>query len=492
MIFNFNIPLAHGFVIDDMGWRESKSLKPEGPPRLHSTHNANINDYFNLVAMAKACGTRVFCAFILGEFDKENVCAKPCYNMPEAPSNMTEFGLNWKNTVNDDQIQTMDFLKENSQSIDFALHGVRHGHYATGEWEESEWAKRCNKEERLAGEKITPWDEKNLTNKLTALCYKEILRQYFTEEELPFPESFVPPNHAYFYRENAHNTTGAVLSEFGVKYANFKNTGSGSEDHTTDKIINFDHKLTFIDRRGVKHCSYKKTGAKPFIPPRNFPWIEAHFNNIWGSETYWAKYLKRINLFPNKMLGKNTEHVFSQWIYKNFAKVKNGLNSVTIDCTQIPEKAYENEILSYVVLKIFVGNMEIESVSGNCDIFAYYKDKFGFAYLTVGRWENLMGRLDREIYKITYKVGRKKMPCYVDNSMSTFYPYGLEIGENEVKLKGKFYGRETVKIKVPFKVASVTCSKVKILGFKQEKDFLYIDLKALCMLGDTDTIVIGG
>ena len=494
-IFNFNIPLAQGFVIDDVGWLESSDLTGQGgPPRLHTERKTTIEDFKDLAALAETLGTRIFCAFILSEFDRGNICGKPKYNKPLAPMDMTEYGLGWHCPISDTQTQIMDFVKENAHAIDFALHGVRHGHYGEGLWEVSEWARRAKKDEkgRFCEEikTVTPWDEDNRTDRLIAECFKELLRQYFTEEELPFPESFVPPNHSYFYEENSEKTTGAVLSDFGVKYCNFKHTGSGSLDYNFKPVVNWDHNLCLLDRRGIQGSSYKRTGAKPKFFPRAFPYMEAHFNNIWGVRDVWASYLEKINMHPGRMLGKNTEQVFSQWIYHKFAKIKNYGNKVVIDCSQIPREAYDKNILSSLTLKIWQGKGEISHIYSKDERVlpcAYYKDRYGFGYLTLGNCENYMGRLEG-VYSFEYKVGKEPLDFFADNSKLTAQIYSCRSSES---LCLKVYGTQKVRIKThkPERVESSN-PKVQILSWEYKEGFLEVSVKGTSMLGDVTVLKI--
>ena len=487
--FKFCIPLAQGFVSDDMGWFHSSDLTGiGGPPRLHSDHSPNIEDYRELVRLSKTCGTRIMTAFVMSEADMNSICGKPQYNRPLAPMDITEYGTDWHNSVTEDQKAIMAYIRENSACMDFALHGVRHGHFGSGEWEVGEWARRAKKDEKGNFcediKTVTPWDEENITDRLTAECYRELIRQYYTEEELPFPESFVPPNHSYYFEKGKENTTGAVLSQYGVKYCNFKNTGSGSGDYDFDPIVNWDHNICILDRRGLKNCSYKKTGATPKLPPRPFPWIEVHFNNLWGQTDHFAKYLYSINRYPARMLARNTEQVYSQWLYRNFAKITQKGNSFSIDCTQIPREAYDNNILSNITLKIYLGKREIETVTGEAELLGYHKDRYGRGYITLGDSSANMGRLHRKIYNFTYKTGRTAPSFYLDTDRSFFSLYGAK--DNRISLK--VYGTETVRIKTEKQHAETRGAK--LLDSQYTDGFLCLTLRAKSMLGDTTEILL--
>lgn len=496
-LFNFSIPLAQGLVCDDLGWRFSSDMTEwGGPPRLNSDHNPVLKDYEDIIRLAKSAGTRIFGAFVMSEWDLEGICAKECYNKPLAPMNITEFGLNWHNSVTEEEKKVFSLIKENSAYIDFALHGVRHGHFEEGKWKSGEWARRAKKDDKgNFCEKIktvVPWDRENNTDRLIARCYQEILREYFTEEELDFPESFVPPNHAYFYEPQNENTTGAILSEYGVKYCNFKMSGSGAGDYVYfDPVINFDKNLCLLDRRGLKNCSYRKTGATPRIPPRAYAWAEVHFNNLWGKTDHFIKYLYNINRFPQRMLGKNTEQVFSQWIYRNFAKIRNGFSSAILDLRDIPQTVYDRKILSNITLKIFLGRNEIEYI--NCDgldVIGYSKDRFGYGYVTLANTENKMGACGRGLYNINYRIGKKSEFSHILTD-TTACLYGKEEKEDCICFKVKVYGTQTLKIKSFGKDrVSLESEKCKITDVKKNGDFIEITLKGVSMKGNTAKICL--
>ena len=482
-----NIPFAIGLTIDDMGWRLCRDDKKNGgPPRLHGTEDPRPEFYKKLAEMGKACGTRPQGSFVMSEFDRENACGKPCYNKPLAPIDITEFGLNWRNEVSPCWAEVMNLLKEENGFFEFGLHGVRHGHFTEGKFYESEWASRPLRDEkdRFATNqtKVEPWDKENKTAQTIIDCYEEILRQYFTKEELSFPESFAPPHHVLYYDKN-NITTGAFLSKKGVKYCNAKITGGVKLECPIPKEGVIDHGMHILDRRSLRGVPFDDSAHTPIAFPRKFPWIEAHFRDFWYTEMKWANYLYHINSKRNYMLAKNTEQVHSQYFYNKYAKIYNYPKKVIIDTKNIPREAYDNDLLSSLVLKLPLGKKqhisEIKLSHGLC-LCGYYKDIFGFAYLTIGSKE-IMGRVPKSSFEIMYKVGKTPLDFYVDNSMDTYNIY--ELGE---KLRVKIYGTQTLRIKTKKKDFK---SDLNILNSYYEEGFLYIAIKAKSMNGDVGEIM---
>lgn len=490
-MYIFKIPLAQTLATDDLGWLlgEDES-KTGGPHRLHSNHKITFEDYEKYINLAKSLGTRFMGAFVLSEFDRENICAKDKYNKPIAPLNITEKGLDWTNDLSDSKI--MEYIKENGAYIDFALHGVRHGHYENGINYGGEWGKRPLRDDDdnlLEGEatEVTPWDSENKTNYVIADCFKELLRQYFTEDELDFPESFIPPQHILYVNPKDENSTCGILSKYGVKYSTLRYTSKKEIMPYFTKFGLFDHGVFMVDRRAPKEVSFDKDSCKPLLLPRPYPFIETHFNNLWGIENIWKRFLETVNMFPTRMLAKNTENVFSQYVYRKFVKIQNGY----IDFTSVPKEFYDKNIVSNIVLKIFLGPFEISEVNSELSPCGYYKDKYGYGYLTLADINNPMGRCEGK-YKFSFKIGIKPLGNIADNSMDTYCLYGREENSDTLKFRLKVYRKQTLIIKTKKKITNITSSneKVKMDNFSFGKDYVKIDLNAVSMKGNETIITL--
>ena len=485
----FRIPFAIGLTIDDMGWAEGKDDRPYGPPRLNCEENPISEFYSNIIKLGENCGTRVQGSFVMSEFDRNNICGKPEYNRPLAPIDMTEKGLDWKYSCSEDQAKAMEITKEGNAYLELGLHGVRHGHYEKEGWHSSEWAERPPRDEKdrfiTEKTKVTPWDSENRTSKVIADCYKELLRQYFTEKELSFPESFAPPTHVLYYDEN-DITTGAVLSQYGVKYCNAKITGKVKLECPIPKEGIIDHGMHILERRSLRAVPFDDSSHVPSLYPRKYPWIEAHFKDFWYTEKQWSQFLYNINSKKNFMLAKNTEQVHSQYFYTRYAKITNLPGKIIIDTTKMPEEVYKYNLLSSLILKVPLGKKEhISSVKcpEGVSFCGYYKDIFRHGYITLGSSE-YMGRLTPGRYIIEYTTGGE-MPCFfADNSLSTYNLYNTD--NNNIYLK--VYGTQTIRIKCGFKPKSVISEGFEEKGTDYKNGYFYATLKAKSMNGTTGRI----
>ena len=118
---NVIFPRPFAFAVDDLGWLQGSNLNLQtkhGPFRLGAKRKISIDDYRVLVQVGKVAGVRIQGLFILCEMDRENVCA-------EYPTT-TMYGTKWDNAKNvgDEQIQIMNYVKENAAYLEFGLHGA--------------------------------------------------------------------------------------------------------------------------------------------------------------------------------------------------------------------------------------------------------------------------------------------------------------------------------------------------------------------------------
>lgn len=201
------LPQPFAFAIDDLGWNIGNSDKEkQGPSRLGLDRKMSIEDYKCIVEVGKKVGVRVMGLFVLAEMDRKNSLKKyPTTNVD---------GINWDNSKNvkQEQIDIMNFVRDNAAHLEFGLHGVGHEY-----WPEPEKRKRaewCNKEDNH------PWPEQTIDNHIK--CFKEILAQYHLAitDGHSFPESFVPCSYALHWNPKGLISTGSKLSAEGVKYAN--------------------------------------------------------------------------------------------------------------------------------------------------------------------------------------------------------------------------------------------------------------------------------
>lgn len=307
-------PQPFAFAIDDLGWNIGNNegeFGMQGPFRIGLNRKMSINDYKCIVEVAKSAGVRVLGLFVLSEMDRENVLAKyPTTNV---------HGSNWDNTenVSQEQIEIMNYVRDNAAHLEFGLHGVGHEYWPEpGKRRRAEW---YNKEDNH------PWPEETIDNHIK--CYKEILAQYklAPENDHSFPQSFVPCSYAIHWDTTGDLSTGSKLNAEGVKYANnlFKaidqpNLPSGSNGG------GIDHWMLVVNRviYGNQWCELSTLPRTP-IDEQESSVIESHWSNWLAQDDFlqaavneeWINYYKQAQNQENRYIAKNSEQFNSQWLY---------------------------------------------------------------------------------------------------------------------------------------------------------------------------------
>lgn len=309
-------PRGFAVAIDDMGWNEGGSLGESGGPyRLGFRRKFDIRDYQAIVDVGKALGVRLQALFVLSEMDRKNVCATYPTTTP-AGGKFDNFP-----NISHLQLQIMKFVEENSAFLEFGLHGVGHEYWVNGKRTRAEWYDQENNQPRSI---------KDMRDHLT--CFSAIMSQYgwSPRKGHSFPESFVPCSHAYYWNPQGASSTGQLMRERGVKYINF-NFDFIPELHPPLKEGGgFDHGTLVIDRKAYGNEWYEP-GVVPIIKGNSLKTdiIESHWVNWLATDDFlqpavkkkWILFFRSIQARADRYLAKNTEQLFSQWLYQRYTKV---------------------------------------------------------------------------------------------------------------------------------------------------------------------------
>lgn len=452
-------------AIDDLGWNQGSSLGDEGGPwRAGVEREMSIKDYEPIVEIGKALGIRLQGVFVLSEMDRLNVCAK-------YPTT-TKQGASFDNSKNieKEQFDMMNYVIQNAANLEFGLHGVGHEHFNDGVRTRAEW---------YDIEHDKPWTEQDSKDHLKA--FTEIMAQYGITKEngQSFPESFVPCAYGYYWNPNGHYSTGKLMNEAGVKYVNTLFEEIPESNPPIEFGGGFDHGVLAINRYNYGNEWYK-LAALPTQPLEEYKTdiIETHWPN-WLAQDYflqdelnkqWIEFFKNIQKSKTHYLAKNTEQLYSQWLYKKYADVNISDGKIIIDNTKMPDVAYDNDLLGNMVIKIELPNNQHVSkaeINGK-PISAYNEDEgFGFIYLD---------KLNKDKYNLTYEVGEETMPVYINNT-GTYNIYDVDISNKNLNFDLKMYGTQTLKIKCP-EPESIKSSNpnLKILSSNYDKKDGLLDL----------------
>ncbi|MFA6290753.1 MAG: hypothetical protein WC637_03170, partial [Victivallales bacterium] len=474
----YGIPFAIGVAVDDLGW---KVWMPE------NSRNPDNADYQTIMNVGQAVGTRIMSAWIMCDLDRSNIVAKAEYNMPLATYNMTTAGTAWDNSwlVNPNDFVLMDLVKENNASLEFGVHGVCHGHPNENNREKN--AEYALITTALRTSTSWGWNDMNI-------------------RALSFPESLVPPAHAYFYNNNDDQSTGALLGTYGVKFAN-----GDTDVATTLDQGGTDHGLVFIDRAYGANYAWENTADQnatpwfgdwnefdyPKYPTDEFGWVESHFPNWWGYDAYnrWVTYLQGVNNAPDRMLPRNTESCASQWFYRRNASIfgSDGTYTLTIDST-MPDVAYNWNLLGTLTIKTPLNGKHVASASvdNGAQVAGYYEDTYGYGYLIIANPTNPTGALAKGTYTLNAILGDTTMNTYVDMTLKTFNVYGFNSSATQATVSLKMYGTQEVKVKTLFAPSTVSSDNpnLTVNSWTYSEPFITIRVSGRNMNGETGNLTI--
>ncbi len=467
--------------VGQVGWMVGHSDGDEGGPwRAGIRRNFEVRDYEPIVEIGQEMGVRFMTLFILGEFDRLNILGEYPWSNPA--------GEDWDNShiVGRNQLEIMDYAKNNTAHMEFGITGVLHEHWENGVRNRAEWYDVENQR---------PRDEKIIRKNVELI--KRLMAQYGITQENghSFPESFIA--YGFYYNPGAEYSLGRVLSDNGIKYANtrFVETMHGL-DHPGFLSGDFDNGVLLLDRynHGNDWFEYAKT---PQYAPEDIRSVivESHWANWLAYDDHlqpelnerWIDYLRSIQAYHDTYLAKNTEQVYSQWLYKRHATVsEDSPGRVSIDNRSMPDDAYRYNLLGNMVLAVQLGEGEHVSravINGNPVASYYEAEGYGYIYLPP---------LERENYVLEYETGPEQMERFVNNT-GTYNIYGVSDNGNTFEIEMKMYGRQTVEVHSPSprRVTSDNDNlRIISYSFDTTNSVTHLEIEAHDIQGETGTVVL--
>jgi len=476
-------PSGFAVAIDDMGWNEGGSLGDTGGPwRVGVRRNFDVRDYRPIVEVGRKVGVRFQGLFILSEMDRLNL-------LQDYPTT-TQQGENFDNTANIDpsQFAMMDYVKENAAFLEFGLHGVGHEHWIDGNRTRAEW---YNIEDNK------PWPEEDMRDHIEA--FKRIMAQYNLSPEYghSFPESFVPCAYGYYWNPGGEYSTGALMRENGVKYANTLFQQIEELNPPDPGSGGIDHGVLVVDRQNFGNPWYA-LASLPTAPIDSFRTdiVESHWSNWLAHDDFlqeelnerWVNFFEEVQQSARFYLAKNTEQFASQWLYKQYATVIEPTEgTVRIDNREMPKEVYTNNLLGNMVLAVAL-EAEQHVCSATLDsqpIAAYYEaGGFGFLYLP---------KLDRDRYELRYSLGKERIRPSI-NLTGTYNVYAWEPGKKQSAIDLQMYGTQEVEIYTDRSPAEITSQNphlvVRDYRYSDDKQVLSMTIAGRDIQGERGTIII--
>lgn len=441
-------PKPFAIAIDDLGWMDGSSLGDDGGPwRTGLRRDFDVRDYEAVVDIAKATGVRLQAVFIMSELDRLNIIGQYPH--------MTYQQDRWDNTRNigPNQIEIMDYVKDNAAWLEFGLHGVGHEF-----WDEN--GKRTRAEFYNTDEN-SPRPEHLMNKNLDV--FEQVMAQYGLTRENghSFPESFVPPAYGYYWNPDGTYSTGSILAERGLKYVNTQFNYVSELNPPADGSGGFDNGVLAIDRQNYGNPWYELESL-PRTPIGTYKTeiIETHWPNLLAADEFlqesvnnqWAEFYRSVQEHPDHYLAKNTEQFYSQWLYRRHVTVtEEQAGRVQIDARSMPAEAYQRaDMLGNMVLalKLPDGSHISKAIINGNPVPGFFTDAgYQFIYLP---------KLERRRYTLEYETGPAPLAERVE-IIGTYNVYGITRNRDNMQVDLQMYGTQDVHIytqREPSSVAS--------------------------------------
>ena len=323
-MFKATIPMPLLLVIDDVGWWTSEDGHEKNEPfRTGISRNHYIDDYQAIIDLGKAIGMRIQAAFVLCEWDRENILKE----LPDA----TWMGANWNNSINHRKLDDVaQLLNENSDYIDVSLHTLAHEFWSDGKMSRAEWA-----------------DENGIMR--SAETVKNHLDAFFKivkQNNLTMPiESFIPP--AFYHSFGGDNCLAHILKEYGIKFISTDFERLGNVEKLPHKFFGVDNGIPTI-RRGRNRIPWFELNSNIDDKIFSGPICGIHWPNVLHEDpsrngeavAHWAENLKKQSKRPDLILAKDINDCWTQLAHHCFSKVEFQNGELKIDLTDLKKQNF--------------------------------------------------------------------------------------------------------------------------------------------------------
>lgn len=238
------IPKPIQVVIDDVGWWSGKDGSTYQEPYRSGINRDHVpTDYQAIVELGKALEIRPQAAFILGEWDKQNI-------LREVP-HCTWMGRQWDNSkwIGPWLEEATAIINDNKEHFEITMHGLGHEWWTNGIFTRAEWADK--------NRVMRPKDE--LEKHIEA--FAEILKQNHLGA---LPTSFVPTafNHGFGVTPGNDISIAELLRRNGFTYINTPFSNMLNKEKVQHEIFGVDSGVITIDR-GSDLLDWDVIGVKP-------------------------------------------------------------------------------------------------------------------------------------------------------------------------------------------------------------------------------------
>lgn len=323
------IPEALQFCVDDVGWwcgRDDRAIG--GPSRTGFVRDHCAEDYRALEEFGKAIGQKLYCAFVLGEWDLED-------RLGEEVPNFSHYGRAWKNSVyrDPDELKKAVEIVNSSDYIEVAVHGLYHGYYSVDNptHDTSDYYIRYAKDwmDMIPEEEV----------RLRLDHFFRLYREHGFSKPI---RGFVPPSGAYRGFE-----LSKILRDYGILYnvSSFfrprRFTKVADPDLLRDVFVEDDF-ITVQDQGDPLDWDAHDADLReiePFYGVMGVHWPNLlHEDPAKHGETLkkWVPYVKKCADIFGIVISKGIAFCATQELYRKYAKIHGTANAVLIDLSNVP------------------------------------------------------------------------------------------------------------------------------------------------------------
>jgi len=286
------VPMPLQIVIDDVGWWSGKDgNKVQEPFRTGIDRHHIPEDYEAIARLGKKLGMRPQAAFILGEWDRENI-------LRSIPSS-TWMGENWDNSRwlgpwLDDAAR---IIRDSADFFELTLHGLGHEYWQDGTFTRAEWHDQ----------------EGNMRPTDQVLAHLDAYERIMHQNDLgDFPTSFVPAAFLHCYGDGQKGLA-AILKKRGITFISTPFSTMHRREELQTPILGIDQGIATVDRGHLPPIPWDRIAADPGddIPG---PILGFHWPNILHPDPEqnsavvdrWVEFLQSFGHRFGRLLSPNT------------------------------------------------------------------------------------------------------------------------------------------------------------------------------------------
>lgn len=316
------VPKPLQVVIDDVGWWSGEDGGKKNEPYRTGINRHHVPaDYQAIADLGKTLGIRPQAAFILCEWDKENI-------LRQVPTS-TWMGDKWDNSkwVGPWLEEAAEIIRDNQDHFELTVHGVGHEYWENGTFTRAEWTD--------SNGQMRP----QYQVELHLDYYEKLMNQHNLG---PFPESFVPAafRHSFGPSEGREVGLAEILAKRGINYINTPFSSMYNSERAQFEHFGIDAGVMTVDR-GEDEFSWLIFPADPSAELTGLT-CGMHWPNMLHPDpernpeivARWADYLKPYNEKQDMMLAPDSVAFQHQLAHHTLTLVKQESNSIELDFTE--------------------------------------------------------------------------------------------------------------------------------------------------------------